>query len=75
MAVCRFLTAVASLLFQSTGSRAHGFQYLWPKGSIVVDPGLYSTGSVVVAHGISWDPPRPGIEPVTPALAGRFFYP
>ena len=30
--------------------------------------------SVVVAHGLSgmWDPPRPGIKPVSSALAGRF---
>ena len=26
---------------------------------------------MVVAHGV-WKPPRPGIEPVPPALAGRF---
>ena len=35
--------------------------------------GLYSTGSVVVVHGLScsagmWDLPGPGIEPVSPAL-------
>ena len=38
---------------------------------------LQCTGSVVVAHGLScpaamWDLPGPGIEPVSPALAGRF---
>ena len=36
------------------------------------------SGSVVVAHGLSCSEacgifPGPGIEPVTPALAGRFF--
>ena len=28
---------------------------------------------LVVAHGLMWDLPGPGIEPVSPALAGRFF--
>ena len=46
------------LLLRSTGSRR--------------------AGSVIVAHGQgqllrgAWDPPRPGLEPVSPALAGRF---
>ena len=45
------------LLLRSTGSRR--------------------AGSVVVAHGLSWSVacgifPRPGLEPVSPALAGRF---
>ena len=36
---------------------------------------LWHTGSAVVARGLScsssmWDPPGPGIEPVSPALAG-----
>ena len=39
--------------------------------------GCRHLGSVVVAHGLSllwgmWDLPRPGIELVSPALAGRF---
>ena len=41
--------------------------------------GSRRAGSVVVAHGPScsvacgmWDLPRPGLEPVSPALAGRF---
>ena len=53
------LTIAAFFLLQSTGSRR--------------------AGSVVVAHGPSCsaacgmrDPPRPGLEPVSPALAGRF---
>ena len=43
--------------------------------------GSWSTGSVVVAHCLScsvasvWDFPGSGIEPVSPALAGRFFTP
>ena len=40
-----------------------------------VVPGLQSTGSIVVALLLHsrWDPPGPGIERVSPALAGRFF--
>ena len=38
--------------------------------------GSRRAGSAAVAHGPSrsaarWDPPRPGLEPVSPALAGR----
>ena len=65
------------------GSRAQARQ-LWHAGSVVAARGLQSAGSVVVAHGLSscgaraqllhglWDLPGPGIEPVSPALAGRF---
>ena len=44
-------------------------------GSVVVVPWLWSTGSVVVMHEICgiWALPGPGIEPMSPALAGRFF--
>ena len=40
---------------------------------------LGTRASLVVAHGLScpvasmWDLPQPGIKPVSPALAGRFF--
>ena len=39
--------------------------------------GSRRAGSVIVAHGAQllhgmWDLPRPGLEPVSPALAGRF---
>ena len=36
--------------------------------------GSRRAGSVVVAHGLRgmWDLPRPGLEPVSPAWAGRF---
>ena len=40
-------------------------------GSVVAVPGLYSTGSIVVVHGLSCFKGC-GIEPVSPALAGRF---
>ena len=54
---CAGLSLSRPLLLRSTGSRR--------------------AGSVVVAHGPSrsasmWDLPRPGLEPVSPALAGRF---
>ena len=34
--------------------------------------GLDTRASVVVAHGLSWNLPKPGIEPQSPTLAGRF---
>ena len=42
--------------------------------SVATDPGLYSTGSAVVVHGLSclWDLPGPGIKSMAPALAGGF---
>ena len=35
--------------------------------------GYRCAGSAIAAHGPScmWDPPRPGLEPVSPSLAGR----
>ena len=53
---CAGLSLLRPLLLRGTGSRR--------------------AGSVVVAHGPScsasmWDLPRPGLEPVSPALAGR----
>ena len=45
--------------------------------SVVAAPGLQSTGSIVVARGLlvlhsMWDLPRPGIKPMSSALADRF---
>ena len=42
---------------------------------LVAEHGLCSTGSFVVEHRLSCslDLPRPGIKPVSPALAGEFF--
>ena len=45
-------------LSQSTGSRLRGLQELWCTWALLL-PGM-------------WDLPRPGIDPVSPALAGRF---
>ena len=65
------------LLLWSMGSRAYGFQQLQHVGSAVVAPRLQNTGSVVVAHGLVtlWhvDLPRPGTEPVSPAVTGILF--
>ena len=48
------------------------------RAPVAVAPRLQSTGSVAVAHGLSWSMaganlPRPGIKPVSPTLAGGFF--
>ena len=57
------------LLLQSMGSRMCG--------SVVLAPGLQSSGSVVVVHGFlalrMWDLLGPGMDPVSPALTGGFF--
>ena len=61
-----------------TGRRLCGLQQSWHEGSVVAAYGLQITGSVAVAHRAYlfhdiWDPLRPGIKPMFPALAGRFF--
>ena len=76
VAVCRCLIAVASLVAQ------HGLQGV--RASAVAACGLESTGSVIVARGLSCmvhrlsccgmcHLPGPGIEPMSPKLAGGFF--
>ena len=69
------LIEVASLVAE------HG---LYSAGSAVVAHGLSSCGSWALEHRLSscgaraqllhgmWDPPRPGLEPMSPALAGGF---
>ena len=54
-------------------------------GSVVVARGLSSCGSWALEHGLNscgawiylflstWDPPKPGNKPLSPALAGGFF--
>ena len=66
------------LLSWSTGSKGCRLQQLRHMGSIVAAPRPQSTGSIIAAHGLScshcmWDLPGPGIKPLSPALAGRFF--
>ena len=64
------------LLLCRPGSRTGGLQWLQHVGSGLAAPGLSSTGSVAVVHRLScstmWDLPRPGVKPVSPALAGGF---
>ena len=43
----------SGLSSQSTGSRVYRLQCLWHVGSVVVAPGLQSTGSTLVAHRLS----------------------
>ena len=61
-----------------------GAQALGAQASVVVARGLSSCGLRALEHRLSncgsraqllhslWDLPRPGLEPVSPALAGRF---
>ena len=56
-------------LLQCAGSRAHGLLYLWLQ---TLECRLSSCGpQAQLLHGM-WDLPRPGIKPVSPALAGGF---
>ena len=48
--------------------------------SVVVIPGLESTGSIVVVHGLScsgalWGLPGLGIKPVSPSISRQILYP
>ena len=57
------------LLLWSTGSRVCRLQQLWLTGSRVQARQLWHTGLVAPRHSGS---SGPGLEPVSPALAGRF---
>ena len=57
------------LLLQSTGSRHMGFSSC---GSRALERRLSSCGSRAYLLRGMWDLPRPGLEPVSPALAGGF---
>ena len=67
-----------SLVVASGGhssSRCAGFSLSWPL--LLRSTGSRRAGSVIVAHGPSCSAacgnlPRPGLEPMSPALAGRF---
>ena len=54
--------------------RSFQLQELLHLRSVVAVPGLYSTGSIVVVHGLSCFKGY-GIKPVSPELAGRFSTP
>ena len=74
LGLCRTLASLAV---------THGLQGAW--ASEVVARGLSSCGSRALGHRLSscgtwawlisgvWGLPGPGIDPVSPALAGRFF--
>ena len=66
------LIAVAFLVW-STDSSEHGPQRLWHMASVVVAPRICSTGSVAVVLSYSSAHPGPGVQPMSPALASRFF--
>ena len=67
-----------------SGFSCRGACALGPRASVVVAGGSGSCGSWALEHRLSscgaqaqlllgmWDLPRPGIEPVSPALAGGF---
>ena len=57
------------LLLRSTGSRHTGFSNC---GSRALERRLSSCGAWALLLRGMWDLPRPGLEPVSPALAGRF---
>ena len=65
VAVHGLLVAVASLVGQH-GFRVRGLH-------CAVYDSLRSCGTPAYLLNDTWDRPRPGIEPVTPALTGRFF--
>ena len=73
---CWFLTAVGSFIAEH-GSRARGLWSLQHVGSVVAAPRLLSTGSVVLANGLSCSTacgvfPDQGSNPCLLPLAGGF---
>ena len=60
------------LLLRSTGSRHTGFSSCGTRASVVVAHGLSSCGSRAYLLRGMWDLPGPGLEPMSPALAGGF---
>ena len=81
--VCGLLIVVASLVVEH-GLQVCRLQQLWHTGSVVVAHRLSSCGSWALEHRLSscgaqaqllggmWDLPGPGLEPVSPAMAGGF---
>ena len=75
VAVCGLLIAVASLV--EHGLQGRGLQQLWRMGfsscgSWALECRLSSCGTWAQLLRGMWDLPRPGLEPVSPALAGGF---
>ena len=76
--VCRLLAETTSLVSELGLRGMCGLQWSQHVGSVVAAPRLQSPGSAVVAAQAQslcrmWDLLDPGIEPVSPALAGGFF--
>ena len=64
VAVCGLLTAVLSLVSE------HRFKGVWASAGVVC--GHRSCGAWAYLPPGMWDLPGPGIQPVSPALAGKF---
>ena len=71
IAVRGLLIVVASLVAEH-GLQVRGFQQLQHADSVVAARRLSSCGTRAYLLRVMWDPPRPGLEPVSPALAGGF---
>ena len=75
--VCGLLTAVASLPvelgLQGVQASLAATRGLSRCGSQALEHRLSSCGAWSSCSGACWDLPEPGIEPVSPALAGGFF--
>ena len=65
---CRGFSLQQLLTLQSTGSRHTGFSSCSLRA---LESGLSSCGTGAYLPLGMWDLPRPGIEPMSPALAGR----
>ena len=77
-AVRGLLIVVASLVAEH-GLQVRGLQQLWCMGSVVVtqralECRLSSCGTQAQLLCGMWDLPRPGLKPVSPALAGGLFF-
>ena len=68
---CRERSVETTLQLQSRGFSLRWFLLLWSSGSRAC--GLNSCGSQTQLLCGMWDLPRPGIKPLSPALAGRLF--
>ena len=66
---CAVFSLLWLLLLQSTGSRHAGFSSC---GSWALEHRLNRCGARAYLLSIMWDLPGPGLEPVSPALAGGF---
>ena len=76
--VCRLLTAVTSLVADHRLQGAWALLIVARDSAVAGPPRLYGTGSISCDTQDQLLPgilhlPRPGIKPVSPALAGRFF--